>query len=199
MITSITNTHEPRQQLSPDLLGMAGHLLRLIGEPFKLARVSYGDELTLHFGELRRARSQNLKDKMYGAYILGVCASSWLIKSDCGPLILTDGALAQTALEAIGTPTSKESLESNPVIEPETRVLSATPFVVKASNGFGLHVQMSDSSSFLILPSPSEPDEPEDEGSTPLEDWELVCSQGVLKAGPGLVWSFERTDTSTPA
>ena len=38
-------------------------------------RVSYGDELTLHFGDLRPARSPKLKAKPYGAYILGLCVA----------------------------------------------------------------------------------------------------------------------------
>jgi hypothetical protein len=55
-----------------DLAGLMGYLTQLVGEPFRFSRVSYGDELTLHLGDLRPARSPKLKGKSYGAFILGV-------------------------------------------------------------------------------------------------------------------------------
>lgn len=43
---------------APDNLSdLQVYLAQLVGEPFRFARVSYGDELTLHFGDLRPSRS----------------------------------------------------------------------------------------------------------------------------------------------
>jgi hypothetical protein len=71
--------------------GLSACLAPLIGEPFRFARVSYGDELTLHFGDLRPARSPKLKDKTYGSYVLGVRASLWLLKSGAEPIVVASG------------------------------------------------------------------------------------------------------------
>ena len=57
---------------SVDVSGLYGYLAELIGEPFRFARVSYGDELTLHFGDVKPVCSPKLKGKLYGSYILGV-------------------------------------------------------------------------------------------------------------------------------
>ena len=60
-----------------DLPGLRGYVAQLVGEPFQFARVSYGDELTLHFGMLRPARSRKLANPPYGTYILRLRGSPW--------------------------------------------------------------------------------------------------------------------------
>src|SRR2546423_1423001 len=65
-----------------DMGALRGSLAHLVGEPFRFLRVSYGDELTLHFGDVRSGRTRRTKDLHFGAYILGVRASGWLLKSD---------------------------------------------------------------------------------------------------------------------
>ncbi len=57
---------------SNNLEGLRAYLTQLIGEPFQFVRFSYGDELTLHFGTLKPAKSPKLKGKVYGSYVLGV-------------------------------------------------------------------------------------------------------------------------------
>ena len=177
---------------SDNLPALQAYLAPLVGEPFRFARVSYGDELTLHFGDLRPARSAKLKDKLYGTYILGVRGSSWILKSGSEPLVLTAGIDLDNLPGTIGKPLSKEELEANPLMQPESRVLSATPFVVKPVAGFGLQLRVSDGSSLLIFPTV--PETEADEGVAAdlvVADWELLSPAGLLSANPDLKWSFQ--------
>jgi hypothetical protein len=191
MTTNLIDLRQPHQPSPDDLPALQAYLTPLVGEPFRFARVSYGDELTLHFGDLRPAKSPELKEKLYGAYILGPRASPWVLKAGSEPLVLTTGVLVGGLPAALGNPLPKEELESRQFIEPESRVLAAIPFEVKPGNGFGLQLRMSDGSALLILPSSPEPEEPEDEGLPELSDWELLSPRGLLSAGPGLIWSFK--------
>ncbi len=186
------------QKASPDdLPGLYAHLAQLVGEPFRFARVSYGDELTLHFGDLRAARSPKLKHKFYGAYILGLRASPWVLKPGAEPVVLTAGVVLNPPPPAFGRPLPKEELEAGTFIEPEGRVLVATPFVVKPLEGFGLQLRMSDGSTLQVLPAIPGSDQPEDEGLPKLADWELSSPRGLLSAGPGLGWSFKPSDNAS--
>jgi hypothetical protein len=177
---------------SPDNVSdLQAYLTQLVGEPFRFARVSYGDELTLHFGELRPARSPKLRNKPYGTYILGLRGSPWVLKSGSEPLVLTAGIDGENLPNGLGTPIRKEELEAHPLLAVESRVLQATPFVVKPVNGFGLQLRFSDGSSLLILPTVAEPEAEETSPEIPLADWELSSPQGLLNAGPGPSWSFQ--------
>jgi hypothetical protein len=191
MDTNLIDLRQVHRPTSNDLRGLEGYLAQLVGEPFRLARVSHGDELTLHFGDLRPARSPKLKAKPYGAYILSLRASPWVLKPGSEPLIVDGGALIYPLATALGTPLRREELESRTLIEPGSRVLSASPFVVRPADGIGLQLRLSDGSSLSVLPAIPEPDEPEDQGLPELADWELLSPNGLLKAGPGLEWSFE--------
>lgn len=187
-----------RDPVSDELTGLDTHLSPLVGEPFRFVRVSYGDELTLHFGDLKPSRFPKLKNKMYGSYILGLCASPWVLKSGSEFVVVDAGVLGDPFTTSLGMPLSKVELESRPLIVPESRVLSATPLVVKSIPAIGLQVRFSDGSTLLVLPTIQEPDEPEDEGLPPLADWELLSPGGDLKAGPGLEWSFEPSGVAAP-
>jgi hypothetical protein len=119
-------------------------------------------------------------------------------------VIITAGVLHNTPppafgkpLSKFGNPLSKEELEAGKFIEPESRVLVATPFVVKPVEGFGLQLRMSDGSTLLILPTPPEPDQPGDEELPQLADWELSTPRGLLSAGPNLEWSFQPAKSSS--
>jgi hypothetical protein len=195
-LIDLRQTHEPS---SADLPGLYAHLAELVGEPFRFVRVSYGDELTLHFRDLEPARSPKLTGKLYGSYILGLHASPWVLKSGSGPEVVNAGVLLEPAEGALGTPVRQEELESKKLIEPDSRVLAATPFVVKPVNGFGLRLRFSDGSALSVLPTIQGPEEPEDEGLPELADWELLSPGGLLSAGPGHVWSFEPSGTPSPA
>jgi hypothetical protein len=180
------------QNASPDNLSeLQAYLTQLVGEPFCFARVSYGDELTLHFGDLRPARSPKLRNKPYGSYILGVRGSSWVLKSGSEPLVLTAGLNSEDIPNRLGKPIRKEDLEANPLISPQSRVVAATPFVVKPINGFGLQLRFSDASTLLILPTLPESEPEEAHPEIVVADWELSSPQGLLSAGPGLDWSFK--------
>jgi hypothetical protein len=191
MTTNLIDLRQPHQPSPDDLPALQAYLTQLVGEPFRFARVSYGDELTLHFGDLRSSKSPKLKKKLYGAYILGLRASPWVLKAGSEPLVLTAGVLVGGVPAALGKPLSKEELENRQFVKPESPVLAAIPFEVKPVNGLGLQLRMSDGSTLLILPSPPEPEEPEDEGLPELSDWELLSPGGLLSAGPGLTWSFK--------
>ena len=197
-----TNLIDLRHGLEPshdDLPGLFASLFQLVGEPFRFARVSYGDELTLHFGDLRPAHSPKLKHKPYGAYLLGLRRSSWVLKSGPEPVVMIAGVTLNPSLPAFGTPLSKEDLEAGEFIEPESRVLAATPFVVKPADRFGLQLRMSDGSTLLILPTIPEPDDSGDDELPQLSDWELSTPRGLLSAGPNLGWSFTPTKNATAA
>jgi len=190
---NLIELRQPRNAVADDLAGLQGYLAQLIGEPFRFARVSYGDELTIHFGDLRPARSPKLKNHSYGSYILGVRGSSWVLKSELAAQLLTAGFDPDAIADPRVRPFRKEDLESSPLIQPESRVLSATPFIARPLNGFGLQLRVSDGSSLLIKPVMPEAEEPGDESLLELADWELATPSGLLSAGPGLVWSFKPT------
>jgi hypothetical protein len=181
-----------------DVSGLKSHLAQLVGEPFRFGRVSYGDELTLHFGELRPAHSPKLKGKLYGAYILGLRGSPWILKSGSEPVAITAGNMFSPVPPQFGAPLSKEELESGRFIEPESRVLSAIPFLVKPAEVFGLELRMSDGSSMLVLPTIQEEDGAEAMELPQLADWELSSPRGILRAGPGVQWSFEPSRNASP-
>ena len=176
---------------SASLAGLRDGFAQLVGEPFRFARVSYGEELTLHFGDLRPARSPKLQDHLYGACILGVRGSSWILKSGSEPLMLTTEIHHSHMADLLGAPIRNHELEANPLIQPESRVLSAMPFAVKPANGIGLQLKFSDGSTLIILPTPSEIDESDGDSLPELADWELISPRGLLSAGPGQQWSFQ--------
>jgi hypothetical protein len=188
MGTRLIDLRQAREPSLNDLPGVTAYLSQLIGELFQFARVSYGDELTLHFGDLRPARSPKLEHKRYGAYILGLRGSSWVLKSGSDPVVIIAGEVLDSP--PFGQPLSKEELEAGKFIEPESRVLKATPFVARPAEEFALQLRMSDGSTLLILPTISEPDEAGDEGLPKLADWELSTPRGLLSVGPNLEWSF---------
>ena len=190
MGTHLIDLRQDARPLSNDLGGLSAYLTPLIGEPFRFARVTYGDELTLHFGDLRHGRSPKLRQMPYGAYILGLRCSPWLLKFGLEPVILTDVVDLNLSLPSHARPLGKGELEAGTFIEAESRVLVATPFVVKTPQGFGLQLRMTDGSSLLVFPAPQEPDGPEDEGLPALADWELTSPRGLLNAGPGVQWTF---------
>ncbi|MFI5455279.1 MAG: hypothetical protein ACHRXM_07480 [Isosphaerales bacterium] len=112
--------------------------------------------------------------------------------------MLTAGEMFNPPPPHFGAPLRKEELESGRFVEPESRVLIATPFVVKPAEGFGLELRMSDGSTLLVLPAVQEQDGPEDEGLPKLADWELLSPRGLIRAGPGVEWSFEPSENTSP-
>jgi hypothetical protein len=195
----ILEVRQERRQSADDVPGLQMYLAPLVGEPFRLARISYGDELTLHFGDLRPARSPKLRGHFSGVYILGVRGSAWIIKSGSEPLVVTAGLFLDSIAADLGKPLSKQEFEKSPVVQAESRAVEAIPFPVKPINGFGLQLRFSDESTLLILPTPPEADEPGDEALPELADWELLSPRGLLSAWPGLHWSFQPSAGNDPA
>ena len=193
---TLFDMRDARMESREHIVSPDAHFAQLIGEPFRFVRVSYGDELTAHFGDLRPARSPKLKGKFYGSYILGVRCSSWILKSGSAPLIISAGIAAKQGAKTFGEPLSKEGLETGRFVEPGSRVIEASPFIVKPVEGFGLQLRMSDGSTLLVLPTSEEADSDEGEDANEeenlpaLPDWELTTPRGLLKAGPDLKWSF---------
>ena len=173
-----------------DLPGLRGYVAQLVGEPFQFARVSYGDELTLHFGMLSPARSRKLANLLYGTYILRLRGSSWVLKSGRGPMVISP-AVSDVSIPEGARLLSKEELEKGEFIERGSHVLSVTPVHVRPVAGYGFHLVMSDGSATFVFPIVQEPDVPENEGLPELADWELLSPRGLLRVGPGLEWSFE--------
>lgn len=201
MTTILIDLRQAREAAPDNLPSLQAHLAQLVGEPFRFARVSYGDELTLHFGDLRPARSPKLKARLYGAYILGVRASSWVLKAGTEPLVLSAGIDPENVPSGFGQPIRKEEIETIEFIQPGSRVLFASPFAVKPVNGFGLHLGFSDGSAIHILPAPPDAEESvatEDEALPELADWELIAPSGLLSAGPGPIWAFKPRPDAAP-
>jgi hypothetical protein len=166
---------------SQDNRDLAAYLLQLQGEPFRFFRFSFGDELTLHFGDLHPARSPKLKGRLYGAFILGVRASQWLLKFGKPGMVASQGERVETI--------SKEELETKELIVPDSRVIRTTPFTIQPQAAFGLEIALSDGSLLVIVPSAET--EAKDDDLPEIADWELLSPSGRLQAGPGLQWSFE--------
>jgi hypothetical protein len=173
---------------------LQGKLTMLLGEPFQFARVSYGDELTLHFGNLRPARSPKLKGKLYGEFVLGVRGSPWLLKSPLTSQVIASGMVPVVAGETTGRPLSNEELETGRFIEPSSRVLKAEPFLVTGIGGIGLQLTMTDGSVLVIFPCDQDSCGKDDE-LPEVADWELLSPLGCLSVGPGLNWSLEPQDS----
>lgn len=198
MGTNLIDLRQAQEPSQDNLSGLYAYLSQLVGEPFRFARVSYGDELTLHFGDLRQAKSPKLRHNLYGSYILGLRGSSWVLKSGSEPVLITTGEVFNSPPPAFGKPLRNEELESGKFVESGSRVLEAIPFVVKPVEGFGLQLRMSDGSTLLVLPTLPELDEPEDEDLPQLADWELSSPRGLLNAGPTLEWSFSPAQSASP-
>jgi|GEM_PF-693917 len=190
MTTKLIDLRQAREGAPDRLSELQAYLAQLVGESFRFARISYGDELTLHFGDLRPARSPKLRKQPYGAYVLGVRASPWLLKSGNAPLVLS-GGIDIGITSDFGKPVSKEELAAHPFVELDSVVLRAVPFVIKPSNALGLQLRFSDGSTLHVLPSPPAADENDEQGLPALADWELASPGGLLSAGPGLVWAFK--------
>jgi hypothetical protein len=191
MGTHLIDLTEASESSSDNISGLSGYLSVLVGEPFQFARVSYGDELTLHFGDLRPALSRKLEGKQYGAYILGVRGSDWVLKSAVWPpTLIMAGAIFDLPATSFGKPLSNEDLEGRNLVEPGSRVIAATPFVVKPLDAFGLQLRMSDGSTLTVRPMPEDADGVDENELPELADWELSTPQGLLSAGPGRKWSF---------
>lgn len=176
--------------------GLAALLGQLIGEPFQFARFSYGDELTLHFGDVRLSDFTKLKDRRYGTYVLGFRASPWVVKSGSDPLVHVTSEDIGPPNAPFGIPWNQAAIGFGEVIRSRSRVIEATPFVVEQNRVIALRLATSDASSILILPRPDDSDIVQP-GESPLADWELSTPAGLVSVGPDLDWSFQPRETAS--
>ncbi|MBK1988553.1 hypothetical protein A0J48_013560 [Sphaerospermopsis aphanizomenoides BCCUSP55] len=139
----------------------------IIGETCHQVRFSYGDELRLHFGEMKPYNHPKLKHLRKGSWQLSTRATPWFLMHNnmflflpLLPKLTTDHA--QVALQCF--------LENKKL----------TNFVIDPNN-FQLTLSFEDSYELVL-----EPDLEDDSG---LAYWELLMpNEQILIVGPGQFW-----------
>lgn len=166
-----------------DLSGLADLAGQLVGQPFLFARPSYGEELTIHFGQLRQPTSPKVK-RPRGSFVLTLRGSVWRIAHGSGTNLLVSDATNGQRLELA-------TLETNPPVTAVALVVSVRPFVDPDSVGFGLFLAFTDGARVVIRPDVSDLIAEVDPELPRLADWELFTPSGrVLRVGPGANWSY---------
>jgi hypothetical protein len=174
---------EVRESAAGDLDGLAGFAQQLVGQPFLFARPSYGDELTLHFGQLREPTSAKVK-RPRGSFVLTLRGSVWQIDPGAGSNLVLSDTLT-------GTPLDLSALESHPPVTAGSLTVAVRPFADPESGGFGLYLAFSDQSRVVIRPDVSDLITEADPDLPRLADWELFTPHDrVLRVGPGANWSY---------
>jgi hypothetical protein len=169
--------------------GLRQYLFQLMGEPFLYARVSYGDELTFHFGREVELPPFRGRRRARGSHVLTTRASVWMLKSvPWASLIASDNWPA-----GVGSPIAPHDLENRPPITPGQRIvwIGAREFFGEGwPGGIELGLQFSDGSFLEVRPRYDPADPVYD-----LADWELFTPYNrYIKAGPGVVWEYAESD-----
>ena len=194
-MTGVVDLRQSSQPHSSGLDGLNLYLSQLIGEPFLFLKVSYGNELTLHFGTPREAKSLKLKNRARGSYILSARGSAWRLKSETTSRLVVGGLPDPRTASGLEKPISNVDLEEGKFITPGARVVAASASVAP-SGGFALLLAFSDETSFSLIPTDPElafqgltddmPDKVEY-----VADWELLTPHGYyLRVGPWLKWDY---------
>lgn len=180
------------QEKSTDIAVLRAYLRQLVGEPFLQARFSYGDELTLHFGEARPSHSPKLVHRIQGSYIVATRASSWCLKAVSGPTLIIAMSDSRATVPQGFKSLTPEQVEANQLMTPGTSILAADVELMQSSEttAFNCSLVMSDGSSLVIVP--------EIEAATDREgtvndvaDWEVFTPhERYLRVGPGATWSY---------
>lgn len=180
------------QENSTDIAVLRAYLQQLVGEPFLQARFSYGDELTLHFGEARRPQSKMLAHTTRGSYIVGARASSWCLKAVSGPMLFVAMSDSRATAPEGFKPLSAEQVEANQLLKPGTPIVAADVELRKSGEAaaFTCSLVMSDGSSLLIVPETESPANAK-EAVDGIADWEVFTPHDrYLRVGPGAAWSY---------
>jgi hypothetical protein len=192
MITAIDLTVEQLASSDRDELELL--LTQLIGKPFLFFRVSYGDELTLHFGSPRPYPNPKLKGHTKGSFILGVRASIWFFQPRGRPMLLIGPDDVANIPPNRATKLDTKEIESGEYVKPGSLILRAT--VVQKATGFGLELNLSDDSMLLILPVSTKAEESDDDE---VADWEVFTPYNrYLRVGPGNRWSYLDSSQKNP-
>jgi hypothetical protein len=173
-------------------------LKQLVGQPFQFFRVSYGDELRLHLGDLRSHSNPKLRSRTKGSYIIGARASAWIVFSAPRQVLATSGDARDHGSDAPATAglVDIKTIETGGLITPGAIITYAG--ADQSAPGFSLRLRFSDGSSAFIRPAP-EPDEVEpigektsaDDGTIEIPDWEVLTPhERILRVGPGPRWDY---------
>jgi hypothetical protein len=141
----------------------------LIGETCWKAKLSYGDELTLHIGEKIPYSQKSMAGKEKGAWILGTRATQWQL--NCLDKVVVssedDPELIKNKISII-----KENTITNVQISYPNLILT---------------VSFENKCDLILFPNKEDVDLPYWEVFTP--------DQMVIKVGPGITWSIKSSKT----
>ena len=191
MISSF-NLQDIHNSVNDDLADLEMYLQQLIGEPFLFFRMSYGRELTIHFGIPRERTSPKLKNRVRGSYVLTVRGSLWMMNVvEKKILVLSDPRKQMPTGELKRL--SAIDIEKAPLVGHGSLLVWALPYIDDLSGGIGLAFGLSDKTRFFIRPEPPYSGETtsEDEDLPEIADWEMYTPIArYLTVGPGQKWAY---------
>src|SRR5579883_3104434 len=133
-----------------DLSELNALLQQVVGQPFLFFRVSYGDELRLHLGDVKCYSSPKMQGRTRGSYIIGARASSWIVVSAPRHLLATsgDGGSGRPETPATARAVDLKTIETGGFITPGSIVTSAgadrsapgLSFQLRCSDGSTAHI-----------------------------------------------------------
>lgn len=179
------------RERSADHAELRAYLQQLVGQPFLFISFSYGDELTLHFGQTQSYDSPKLSHLRRGSYVIAARASSWFLSSQTSPSLVigTEEPLSFSSQEA--QPLAPQDLEAREVIKAGVRIVAVDAIRLKtsakASYAFGLSMSLQDGTSAFVLPLPDS----DNDVVSGVADWEIFTPYDrFLTVGPELRWSY---------
>ncbi|MEB3338699.1 MAG: hypothetical protein VKJ46_14615 [Leptolyngbyaceae bacterium] len=183
-IGSASNEHQPPDQSNTN------YLKQLIDQPLLQLRFSYGDELTLHFGNPQQYSSPKLQHLVKGSYIIGARASPWLLFNPDGIFLGYDEEKSE--FQSISRRVNKQEIKTNVnLIQSGTLIDAADLFTIQDLEnawGFGLWLHLANGSLLLIIPNSGKEKILQDEE---VADWEIFMPNNLyLRVGPGLKGSY---------
>lgn len=179
---------------SSTLFDVVDKLLR--EQPFCFFRISYGEELQAHFGDVREFSSPRMRRRERGSYILGTRASSWAVYSKSKSTLLASDKSVLTLI--LKQPVLVDDVEMR-LIEEGGYIAAGTAVkdvsLRKVNGGIGLRLRFLEGSRIYILPAAIEQSDASDDSDDEISDWELLDSNShLLSVGPGLKWTYDEAD-----
>lgn len=163
----------------------------LVGQPLLQACFSYGDELTLHFGERRAYSHPRMAHLFKGSLILGARASAWRV-------VGLDGRFDSNSIpEDEDASEAKRRFKAWAAEWGEMRVVKAMVVGQPQAAPKLILMLAGDGAPLLVEIAPASIDPAENEA--PLADWELFTpDDGLLSVGPGPQWSYAAGRSAEP-